>query len=191
MISTLPLTATGLGANPANGYVFTWLDRSFGPNHDGHNIAVLHGKLPTTPATYAGEARMQARHTAALLVDVQQRRPAQRQNDRPVPRRRRGPDQRAPRLHDRGQPPAGPSDERHRQVRRGMDELGHDRRRLHPPALDVDGHAQPHNDRPPGVQNAVQNIVTPATVKQTMGAYLPTVSYTTAAKFQTHGCQTG
>ena len=31
MISTLPLVGTGLGANPANGYVFTWLDRRFGP----------------------------------------------------------------------------------------------------------------------------------------------------------------
>src|SRR6202034_100509 len=59
MISSLPLVGTGLGANPANGYVFTWLDRRFGPNHDGHNIAVLRGELPTTPATYAGEAKMQ------------------------------------------------------------------------------------------------------------------------------------
>src|SRR6202035_5435653 len=59
MISRLPLTASGLGANPANGYVFTWLDRRFGPNHSADNIAVLHGKLPTTPATYAGEGRTQ------------------------------------------------------------------------------------------------------------------------------------
>jgi hypothetical protein len=27
LISSLPLHTTGLGANPANGYVFTWLDR--------------------------------------------------------------------------------------------------------------------------------------------------------------------
>jgi hypothetical protein len=58
-IATLPTTGTGLGANPANGYVTAWLDRTIGPNPDGHNIAVLHGKLPTTPATYNGEAKMQ------------------------------------------------------------------------------------------------------------------------------------
>jgi hypothetical protein len=61
MISSLPLTGTGLGANPANGFAFAWLDRRFGPNRNGHNIAVLHGELPTTPATYAREARMEGK----------------------------------------------------------------------------------------------------------------------------------
>jgi hypothetical protein len=37
----------------------------------------------------------------------------------------------------------------------------------------------------------VQNIATPAAVKSTMGAYLPTVTYTTAATFQKHGCTAG
>ncbi|MGZ4325590.1 MAG: hypothetical protein ACXVV5_26455 [Solirubrobacteraceae bacterium] len=58
LIPGLPTTGTGLGANPANGYVGTWLDRTFGPNRSGDNIAVLRGKLPTTPATYAGERKM-------------------------------------------------------------------------------------------------------------------------------------
>ena len=31
----------------------------------------------------------------------------------------------------------------------------------------------------------------PATVKQTMGAYLPTVSYMTASQFEKHGCAAG
>jgi hypothetical protein len=37
----------------------------------------------------------------------------------------------------------------------------------------------------------VQNVSTPAAVKSTMGAYLPTVSYTDAKQFQHHGCTIG
>ncbi len=47
--------------------------------------------------------------TTALLVDLQQRRADQRQDDRALPRRRGGADQRSARVHRRGQPPAGPS----------------------------------------------------------------------------------
>jgi hypothetical protein len=39
--------------------------------------------------------------------------------------------------------------------------------------------------------HSVQDITSPNAVKQTMGAYLPTVTYTTAAKFQKQGCQAG
>jgi hypothetical protein len=40
----------------------------------------------------------------------------------------------------------------------------------------------------PAFPHEVQNITTPARVKQTMGAYLPTVTYTDAAQFQHTGC---
>ena len=151
MVSQLPLTTTGLGANPANGYVFTWLDRRFGPDHNGHNIAVLRGKLPTTPATYLGESRMQSGYATALLVAVQQRRPPQRRHHRPMPGRRGDADQRSPRLHDRAQPAAGPADQRDRQMRRGVDELRHEGRRLHPAGLHAAHHAQPRHDCAYGV----------------------------------------
>ena len=39
--------------------------------------------------------------------------------------------------------------------------------------------------------HSVQDITSPAAVEQTMGAYLPTVTYTTAAKFQKQGCKAG
>jgi hypothetical protein len=39
--------------------------------------------------------------------------------------------------------------------------------------------------------HSVQDIKAPGAVKSTMGAYLPTVTYTTAAKFQKQGCQAG
>lgn len=38
-------------ANKDNQYISTYLDRRFGPVADGHNIAVLRGKMPVVPAT--------------------------------------------------------------------------------------------------------------------------------------------
>ena len=191
MISSLPLTATGLGANPANGYVFTWLDRSFGPNHNGHNIAVLHGKLPTTPATYAGEPRMQrgtqlrywsmcnneglpsGRTTGPCLADEEVRINAQRDYtivvSLPQDRPKNATDKCGVAWMNWGT--AGDGYTRPRStmlVMRNLTTTAH-----------------------PAFRSAVQNIANPATIKQVMGAYLPAVSYTTAAKFQKHGCQTG
>ncbi len=191
MISTLPLTATGLGANPANGYVFTWLDRSFGPNHHGHNIAVLHGELPTTPATYAGESRMQ-RNTQLRywslcnvegLASNKTTGPCLADEEVPINTQREYtivislPQDRPKNATDKC----------------GMAWMNW--------GTTGDGYTRPRSimlllrnlttTAHPAFRSAVQNIATPATVKQVMGTYLPTVSYTTAAKFQKHGCQTG
>ena len=59
------------------------------------------------------------------------------------------------------------------------------------PRLDPADHAQPDHHRASRVPEAVQNIATPAIVKSTMGAYLPTVTYTDAAQFQHTGCNAG
>ncbi len=40
----------------------------------------------------------------------------------------------------------------------------------------------------PAFAQAVQNVATPASIKHTMGAYLPTVTYTDAKQFQHTGC---
>jgi hypothetical protein len=191
MIASLPLTATGLGANPANGYVFTWLDRSFGPNHNGHNIAVLHGKLPITPATYAGESRMQGgtqlrywsvcngeglpsgKTTGPCLADEETPINAQRDytivvslpQDRPL----NATDKCGAAWMNWGS--TGDGYTRSRSILlilRNLATTAHT--------------AFPHS---------VQDIATPGAVKQTMGAYLPTVTYTTTAQFQKHGCQAG
>ena len=39
-------------ANIDNQYISSGIDRRFGPAAGGHNVAVVHGKLPVTPATY-------------------------------------------------------------------------------------------------------------------------------------------
>jgi hypothetical protein len=40
--------------NPANTYLITNVDRRLGPARGGHNVFVMHFKIPTTPETYLG-----------------------------------------------------------------------------------------------------------------------------------------
>jgi hypothetical protein len=191
LISNPPLTTTGLGANPANGYVFTWLDRTFGPNHNGHNIAVLHGKLPTTPATYAGEKRMQSgtqlRYWSMCnsegLPSGKTTGPCLSDEETPINKQR-----------DYTIVVSLPQD----RPTNATDKCGVAWMNW---GTTGDGYTRPRSTllvmrnlattAHPAFKNAVQNIATPASVKSTMGAYLPTVTYTTAAKFQKHGCNAG
>jgi hypothetical protein len=46
---------SGLYATPANAYAIGYASRLFGPNAEGHNILVLHAKMPTHPNTYDGD----------------------------------------------------------------------------------------------------------------------------------------
>ncbi len=56
MIPALPTTVTGgFYSTPANAYVMSYADRTIGPNSEGHNILVLHAKMPTHPTTYEGD----------------------------------------------------------------------------------------------------------------------------------------
>jgi hypothetical protein len=60
LIATLPTARTGgLYSNADNSYVYSYIDRTFGPDRSGHNILVLHGKMPTTPHTFLREPLMQ------------------------------------------------------------------------------------------------------------------------------------
>ncbi len=43
---------SGLYATPANAYLIAYADRTIGPNAEGHNILVIHAKMPTHPETY-------------------------------------------------------------------------------------------------------------------------------------------
>jgi hypothetical protein len=191
MISTLPLTATGLGANPANGYVFTWLDRRFGPNHQGHNIAVMHGKLPVTPATYAREKRMQrgtqlrywSMCNSEGLPSGKTTGPCLADEETPIDARR-----------DYTIVVSLPQDRpKNATTKCGVAWMNW--------GTTGDGYTRPQSTlmimrnlattAHPAFRSAVQNIADPAKVKSVMGAYLPKVTYTTAAKFQSHGCKAG
>jgi hypothetical protein len=191
LIASLPLTGTGLGANPANGYVFTWLDRRFGPKRNGHNIAVLHGTLPTTPATYAGERKMQGgtelRYWSICnnqgLPSGQTTGPCLADEEVPINARREYtivlslPQDRPKNATDKC----------------GVAWMNY--------GTAGDGYTRPDSTllllrnltttAHPAFPHAVQNVSTPAAVKSTMGAYLPSVSYTDAKQFQHHGCTIG
>jgi hypothetical protein len=188
MISSLPLQGTGLGANPANGYVFTWLDRRFGPNHNANNIAVLHGELPTTPATYAGEAKMQG-GTELRYWSIC--------NNQGLP----SGETTGPCLADEEVPINA---KRYYTI---VVSVPQDRPKNATDKCGVawmnwgtagDGFTRPDSTlillrnltttAHPAFPQAVQNVATPATVKSTMGAYLPTVTYTDAKQFQHTGC---
>jgi hypothetical protein len=57
MVAGLSSTPTsGLYATPANAYAIGYASRLFGPNAEGHNILVLHAKMPTHPQTYNGSS---------------------------------------------------------------------------------------------------------------------------------------
>jgi hypothetical protein len=187
MIGSLSLTGTGLGANPANGYVFTWLDRRFGPNHDGHNVAVLHGELPTTPATYADEAKMQGGQLRYWSICNNQGLTSGATT--------------GPCLADEEVPI---NTKRYFTI---VVSLPQDRPKNATAKCGVawmnwgtagDGYTRPDSTllimrnlattADPAFKNAIQNINTPATVKSTMGPYLPTVTYTDAKQFQHTGC---
>jgi hypothetical protein len=43
--------------NPDNGYIVANVNRNFGPAPDGHNVLVVTGRMPTTPATYSGNPK--------------------------------------------------------------------------------------------------------------------------------------
>ena len=58
LIASLPSTLTGgFYSTPNNAYIYAYADRTIGPNHQGHNILVLHAKMPTHPRTYNRETK--------------------------------------------------------------------------------------------------------------------------------------
>jgi hypothetical protein len=58
MIGSLPTNITGgFYSTPNNAYMLGYVDRTIGPNRNGHNILVLHAKMPTHPHTYNRETK--------------------------------------------------------------------------------------------------------------------------------------
>ncbi len=52
-IAALPTASIGgFYSTPNNAYIYGYVDRTIGPNRDGHNVLVLHAKMPKHPHTY-------------------------------------------------------------------------------------------------------------------------------------------
>jgi hypothetical protein len=189
-IAGLPTVGTGLGANPANAYTMAWLDRSFGPNPDGHNIAVMRGTLPTTPATYAGEPKMagkaQLRYWSMCnnegLTSGKTTGPCLADEEVPIgPRRRYTIVVSLP--EDR---PANAT------LKCGVAWMDW--------GTTGDGYSRPRstfmimrnlstNLDPSAFPQSVQNVTVPGTEKQVMGSYLPSITYTDKAQFKGGTCR--
>jgi hypothetical protein len=53
LIASLPSNVTGgFYSTPDNAYITAYVDRTIGPNRHGHNVLVIHAKMPTHPDTY-------------------------------------------------------------------------------------------------------------------------------------------
>jgi len=186
-INLLPSAKAGPAAdwNSDSSIAYDYVDRRLGPSPDGHNVLVLHGRMPTTPRTFGGGSTMQG--------GTQMRYWSLCQND-------------APTLGNVGdclydeQVPVDANGYYTIVV-----SLPHDRPANATNACGVgwlnwgtigDGYFRPtagllmiRNQMPaPTFHQAVEDVPTPGTEKQVMGDYLPTSSYQTPAQFAARGC---
>lgn len=71
LIPSLPTQVTqGFYANAGNRYIYSYLDRRFGPDPTGHNIAVVRAKMPTHPDTVLGQRRPMAQDTEVRYASM-------------------------------------------------------------------------------------------------------------------------
>jgi hypothetical protein len=181
-----PTRAVTQWANIDNAYASTAIDRRFGPSSDGHNVVVLHGKMPTTPRTYRRnpfmEGPTQLRYWSMCqnesLVTTQA---VDCLYDEQVP------------LDDDGfytivvsTPEDRPANAT---TRCGVAWLDW--------GTDGDGAGRPtqgllimRNMLPdPSFAEAIQNVVVPGTEVQVMGEYLPAGTYMSTTEFESLGCR--
>jgi hypothetical protein len=186
-IASLPTAKTG-GAysNRDNSYVYSYVDRSFGPNPSGHNVLVLHGKIPTTPSTVLWNPKAQG--------DTQMRYWSLCQNET-LPSGKVS----TPCLYDQQVPRTGAGfytvvvgmpDDRPVNARPGCGVAWLDW------GTTGDGFGRTtagllilRNMLPdPSFTQAPANVMVPGTEKQVMGDYLPDGSYQSKAQFEATGC---
>ena len=186
LIASLPTTKTGgFYSNIDNNYVYQYVDRTFGPDPDGHNILVLQGRLPSTPATANWNPRM------ARRVDMRYWSLCNNQSlattavtdcldDEQIPTDRHGNYTVVISL---------PQDRPGNATRRcgvAWMNWGTEGDGVGRPRLD---HLILRNMLPSdSFTQAAQDVLTPGTERQVMGPYLPTDSYETATQFQATGC---
>jgi hypothetical protein len=187
LIGLLPSYRSGLAVNfnADSSFLYSYVDRDLGPASAGRNILVLRGKLPTTPQTYGGEPTMQAatqlRYWSLCMNDSWA---SGKVGDC---------------LYDEQVPL---DSQRNYTI---VVSLPGDRPADATAACGVgwldwgnlgDGFFRPtagllliRNQLPnPSFAQAVANVTVPDTESQTVGAYMPSGSYETAAQFVARGC---
>ncbi|MBS1676341.1 MAG: hypothetical protein JST08_03045 [Actinobacteria bacterium] len=194
LIPKLPTTVTGgFYSTPSNAYITSYVDRNIGPNTEGHNIVVLHAKMPTHPTTYEGDpvndsTGTQVRYWSLCTAGSISNPPLIPANSAC--------------LFDQ-QVPTDAADEYTIVV-----SLPEDRPKNATPACGVawldwgtagDGQGRPSLDllimrnqlSSPTFAQSIERITTPGTEQEVMGAYYPTTTYETTQEFEAKGgCST-
>jgi hypothetical protein len=198
LIGTLPTALTsGLYATPANAYILAYADRTIGPNTEGHNILVLHAKMPTHPATYTAEktnnsAGTQVRYWSICTSGAIANPPILPTDsaclfDEEVPTNAAGeytvvvslPEDRP----KNARPPCGVAWMNWGTTGDALSgEYESDRR----PTLDL--LVMRNQLSNPTFEQSIEKVTTPGTEKAVMGAYYPTGTYMTQKEFEARKC---
>ena len=177
--------------NPANAFVYAYVDRTLGPNHNGHNILVLHAKMPTHPNTYDRDTKndyagKQLRYWSLSNSGSFANPPLLPANstslfDEGVPTNKAGyytivvslPQDRPKNATDK----CGVA-----WMNWGTAGDGQGRKTLDVLTIreEIDS---------PTFAQGIDKVTTPDTERQVMGAYYPNGTYTTKAQFQKQGCK--
>jgi hypothetical protein len=190
-IASLPTAIMpSLYATPANAYILAYADRTIGPNPNGHNILVLHAKMPTHPSTYDHDpfnssATPQVRYWSLCNYGSLANPPLVPANssclfDESVPTNASGYYTIVVSL-----PQDRPSNARPRCGVAWMDwgTAGDGQGR---PTLDL--LTMRNQLASPTFAQGIDKITVPDTEQQVMGAYYPTGAYMTTQQFEARGC---
>jgi hypothetical protein len=196
LIAGLPTAIQpGLYPTPANAYVYGYADRTFGPDPNGHNILVLHGKLPTHPRTFDRNPHndsegKQVRYWSLCNYGALANPPLIPANtdclfDEEIPTDRQG-------FYDIvvSLPEDRPSTAIQRCGVAWMDwsTAGDGVPGGHPRLISLTIRNQLSD---PAFAQGADKVLIPGTEKQVMGDYLPEGTYMTKAQFKSRGCKHG
>lgn len=199
LIGTLPTAVTsGLYATPANAYLIAYADRTIGPNTEGHNILVIHAKMPTHPETYDNTkinnqtAETQVRYWSICTAGGLEKPAVLKTNsaclfDQEVPTN----------SNSEYTVVVSLPEDRPKNARNGCgvawlnwgtggDDLEGEYAADNRPSLDT--LLMRNQLSNPTFANSIEKVTAPGTETEVMGAYYPTSTYMTAQEFESRKC---
>ena len=199
LITTLPTAVTSvLYATPANAYLIAYADRTIGPNTEGHNILVIHAKMPTHPETYDNNkindetAETQVRYWSVCTAGGLEKPAILPTNsaclfDQEVPTNSNGEYTVVVSLPgDRPKNAKTGCGVAWLNWGSGGDDLEGEYAADNRPSLDT--LIMRNQLSNPTFEQSIEKVITPGTEKEVMGAYYPTSTYMTKQEFESRKC---
>ncbi len=198
LITTLPTAVTsGLYATPANAYLIGYADRTIGPNTEGHNILVIHAKMPTHPDTYnnnkvSEDGTTQVRYWSICTAGGVEKPYDFETNsaclfDQEVPTNSNGEYTVVVSLpQDRPKNAKTGCGVAWLNWGAGGDDLEGEYAADNRPSLDT--LVMRNQLSNPTFENSIEKVLTPGTEREVMGAYYPTSTYMTKQEFEGRKC---